>query len=227
MASPGCCSSTDRHFTSVRAEKELRRYQRRGPTGTARRLLRMLGEEQVRVESLLDVGGGVGVLHHELLAAGAGAAVHVEAASAYVEAARGEAARRGQLSRVEFVHGDVVDLAPTLEPADLVTLDRVLCCYPDLQPLVETTAAKARRYWAASFPRERWLIRLKMRWENARRARAGSQFRSYLHPVAMVYSLLEKAGLTPLQVHRSPFWEVMLCVRADGSPTPGTGRPHG
>jgi len=216
MALPGCCDSTDRHFTSARAKTELRRYRRRGPTGTARRLLRMLTEAQVRVETLLDVGGGVGVLAHEFLAAGAGTAVHVEVASAYVEAARSEAARRGHLDRVAFIQGDAVDLAPRLEPADLVTLDRVLCCYPDLQPLLETTAKKARRYWAGSFPRERWFISLKMRWENARRARAGNQFRSYVHPVAAIYSLLEQAGLTPLRIHRGPFWEVVVCVRQDG-----------
>ncbi len=217
MASPGCCSSTDRHFTSARAKTELRRYRRKGPTGTARRLLRLLSEAQVRFETLLDVGGGVGVLHHELLAGGTGTAVHVEAASAYVETARTEAARRRQSNRVTFLHGDVVDLAPDLAPADLVTLDRVLCCYPDLDPLLSTTAGKARHYLAASFPRERLFIRLKMKWENMRCARAGSQFRSYLHPVPRVYSLLEEAGLAPLRIHRGVFWEVVLFGRSNGS----------
>lgn len=216
MALPGCCDSTDRHFTSARANTELRRYQRRGPTGTARRLLRMLTEAQVQADTLLDVGGGVGVLAHEFLAAGSGTAVEVEVAGAYVEAARSEAARRGHLDRVAFVQGDAVDLAARLESADLVTLDRVLCCYPDLQPLLQTTAGKARRYWAGSFPRERWFIRLKMRWENARRARAGNQFRSYVHSVVAIYALLEQAGLTPLRIHRGPFWEVVVCVRQNG-----------
>lgn len=215
MASSGCCNSTDRHFTAARAETELRRYRRRGPTGTARQLLRLLREAQVQVETVLDVGGGVGVLHHELLGAGAGTAVHVEAAGAYVEAARGETARRGQLNRVTFRHGDVVDLAPELAPADLVTLDRVICCYPDLGPLLATTAGKARRFWAASFPRERWFIHLKTKWENGRRARAGNQFRSYVHPVPVVYSLLGAAGLAPLRVHRGVFWEVVLFSRRD------------
>jgi hypothetical protein len=177
----------------------------------------MLHGARVRPDTLLDVGGGIGVLQHELLAAGTGSAVQVEAAGAYVEAARGEAERRGQLNRVTFMHGDLVDLAPRLAPADLVTLDRVLCCYPDLQPLIERTTAKARRYWAASFPRDRWLTRLKVKWENARRARAGNQFRTYIHPVPTVYSLLEKTGMTPLRIHRGLFWEVVLFTRRDDS----------
>lgn len=227
MVSPGCCGSTDRHFTAARAGKELNRYRRSGPGGTARRILRLLRGAQVSAESLLDVGGGIGVLVHELLAGGAGTAVQVEAAGAYIDAARSEAERRGQAGRVTFLHGDAVDLVATLAPADLVTLDRVICCYPDLESLVAVTAGKARRFWAASFPRERWFIHLKMRWENARRARAGSEFRSYVHPVSQVYSLLAGAGFTPIRTHRGLFWEVVLCRRDDDLTPIGTGQANG
>ena len=98
------CEATDRHFTPERAQGELATYRRRGPTGTARLMLesvRMLG---LTPDTLLDVGAGIGVLHHELLQDGlqsaVHSAVHVEAAAAYVEVARSEAVRRGQASRV-------------------------------------------------------------------------------------------------------------------------------
>jgi methyltransferase family protein len=213
MISPGCCDSTDRHFTAARAQKELRRYRRRGPTGTTRRILTLLREAKVQVGTLLDVGGGIGVLSHELLAAGASSAVQVEAATAYLESAREEALRRGQSDRVRLVHGDAVDLAATLDAADLVTLDRVICCYPDFEPLLEATAGRAIRYWAASFPRERWLFRMKMNWDNARRAKAGEEFRSFVHPIGRIYAALAKSGLVSVKVHRGVFWEVVLCRR--------------
>ena len=91
-----CCSATDRHFAAARAAKELQRYRRKGPTGTARRLLRLLDQAHARVESVLDVGGGIGVLQHELLAAGARTALQVEASSAYVAAASREAESTNQ-----------------------------------------------------------------------------------------------------------------------------------
>ena len=142
----GCsCEATDRHFTPERAQKELNRYRRKGPAGTARILLRLLNQAGVRVDSVLDIGAGIGVLHHELLAAGVPSAVHVEASSAYIRAAQTEAERRDQRDRVRFEHGNFLDVAPRLAPADLVILDRVLCCYPDLDPLVDASAAKARR----------------------------------------------------------------------------------
>ncbi|UCC73007.1 MAG: methyltransferase domain-containing protein [Gemmatimonadota bacterium] len=78
--------------------------------------------------TLLDIGGGVGVIQHELLDAGARGATGVEAVPRYLAAARGEAERRGHAERVDLVLGDFVELAGAIEPADMVTLDRVICC---------------------------------------------------------------------------------------------------
>jgi magnesium-protoporphyrin O-methyltransferase len=207
------CEAADRHFAADRAGDELATYRRRGPQGTARRLLRLLEENGVRAETLLDIGSGVGVLHHELLADGVRTAVHVEASNAYIQTALRECARRGHSGRVEFMHGDFVALAPEIAPADLVTLDRVICCYDQLDPLIAASAARAQRWWAASFPHDRWYTRLHARWENRRRARAGDAFRTFIHPVARIYELLGWAGLRPVRVWRGPVWEVILYMR--------------
>ncbi len=180
----------------------------------------MLRESHARADTLLDTGAGVGVLHHELLAGGVRAAVHVEAAQAYVQAARDEADRRGHTGRVRFLHGDFLALAPAIEPADLVTLDRVLCCYPDLEPLLLASAARTRRYWAASFPRDRWYVRLHTSGQNRLRARAGNAFRTFVHPVARIYDLLSRSGLRPLRVCRRPVWELVLCIRENAASNP-------
>jgi magnesium-protoporphyrin O-methyltransferase len=207
------CEATDRHFGPTRAKNDLAAYRRRGATGTARRLLRMVGDCQVQVETLLDIGAGVGILHHELLARGVRSATHVEASRAFVQAAQDENGRRGQAGRVTFLHGDFLTLAPTIPAADLVTLDRVLCCYHELEPLLLTSAARSRHYWAASFPRERWYVHLGNRWANWRRARAGNAFRTFVHPVAQIYRLLAQAGLRPLMVSRRLVWETVVCIR--------------
>ena len=209
------CQAADLHFGADRAEEELAAYRRGGPQGTARRLLHLLREHQVQAETLLDIGGGIGVLQHELLASGVRSAVQVEAAGAYVKAARVESVRRGQAGRVEFVQGDFVAVAASIMPADLVTLDRVLCCYAELEPLVAASAARARRYWAASFPRDRWYVRLHARWQNMMRARAGNAFRTFIHPVGRIYELLSRSGLKPLRTWHRPVWEVVLCARGD------------
>src|SRR5688572_21687218 len=125
------CEATERHFGEAHAEEDLRRYRKRGPDKTTRILLDGLMAQDLAGATLLDVGGGIGVIPHELLARGVTGATLVDAASSYLTAAGAEAQRRGHRERIKFVHGDFVPLAGQLPEADLVTLDRVVCCYPD------------------------------------------------------------------------------------------------
>src|SRR6266480_1931756 len=125
---PCChCQGVEAIFDARVAARELRQYRRRGPRKTTRLLLDALRAAGVRGRTLLDVGGGVGVIQHELV--------------------REEAARQGHAERLRLHRGDFVDLAPELPPADIVTLDRVICCYPDLPALVGLSAAHARRVY--------------------------------------------------------------------------------
>lgn len=79
---------------------------------------------------MLDVGAGIGALSFELLAAGAERVTAVDAAPAYLAAVREEAGRRNVSDRLNLVLGDFVSVAGEVMPADVVTIDRVVCCYP-------------------------------------------------------------------------------------------------
>ena len=110
--------------------------------------------------NLLDIGGGVGAIEHELLESGVQSATDVDASKAYLRAAREEAQRRGLAERVSYQHGNFVDLAAQVPDADIVTLDRVICCYDDMEKLVDLSAARARRFYGLVYPRDTWLARL-------------------------------------------------------------------
>lgn len=209
------CEATDRHFTPVRARKELARYRRRGPSGTAKLMLAGIREIGLAAETILDIGGGIGVLHHELLGRGVSRAAQVEASAAYVETARQESERRGHGARVQFAHGDFLSLAAGLPAVDLVTLDRVVCCYPDLDLLVQQSAAKAQKHYALSFPHDRWYVRAQTRWENARRKRAGNAFRTFVHPISRIGTLLSAAGFKIWWSRKTLVWQIWICSRQD------------
>jgi magnesium-protoporphyrin O-methyltransferase len=207
------CDATDRHFTVERAKEDLAAYWAQGPTGTAKLILESLGHLGITADTLLDVGSGVGVLHHELLDRGVGRAVHLEAAGAYVLLARGETLVRGHEGRVTFIHGDLIALGDELPSADLVILDRVVCCYPDLEPMISISTRKARQYYVLSYPHDRWYIRGHTRWQNYRRRRAGNSFRTFVHPVARIRELVRAAGFHVLRLRRTLVWEVLICGR--------------
>jgi ubiquinone/menaquinone biosynthesis C-methylase UbiE len=123
------CEGIREEFDPRLAKRELRRYVRSGLRKSTRLLLEGIRACGLRSATLLDVGGGVGVIHHELLGDGtASAATHLDASPAYISVAREEATRRGHGDRVRFIEGDFVELASSLEAVDIVTLDRVICC---------------------------------------------------------------------------------------------------
>ncbi len=207
------CTGLEEQFGADWARKELAAYRRRGPKGTTRRLLRLIRDAGARADSLLDIGAGIGILDHELLASGTRSAVAVDASAGCIEAACEEAGRRGQADRMQFVHGDAAVIGPSLAEADLVTLDRVVCCYPEVRPLLGAAADKARRYLALSYPRDRWYTRVVAGFGNWLRERGGHPFRTYIHPLAQVDALLRDRGFEPVRTEGRLVWMVSLWAR--------------
>lgn len=210
-----CCSHEcfESTFDERHAATQLKGYRRSGPNRTTRMLLDAIRGGETRDASVLDVGAGIGIVHHELLASGARSAVHVDAAMPHMRVAREEAARRGHAERVTFVHGDFVALAHEISTADIVTLDRVICCYPDMERLVAASASKARRLYGAVFPRERWFIKVMLAVENFARRVRGNPFRAYVHSTTAIDAAVQRQGLTPRSVRDTFLWRVAVYAR--------------
>ena len=210
----GCqCAGYESQFGAKHAARDLARYRKKGPDKTTRLLLDALKAAGIEGASLLDVGAGIGVVHHELLSAGARSAMHVDATAANVHAAEEESSRQGHRSQVTFVQGDFAMLASEIPPADVVTLDRVICCYPDMERLVGTSAAKARRLYGAVFPRERWSTKAFVTLGNVFRRIWGNPFRAYVHPVRAIDAALQRQGLERRSVRDTFVWRVAVYSR--------------
>ena len=137
------------------ARKDRESYHSSGPDVTTQQLLDMIEAEMDDGVTVLDVGGGIGVIDQELLRRGAVSAVLVEASSAYLDAAREEIKDADMTDRVAIVEGDFVRRADDIDAADIVTLDRVICCYPDAEGLVAASASRAKRLYGIVLPRDR------------------------------------------------------------------------
>jgi magnesium-protoporphyrin O-methyltransferase len=169
-----------------------------------------LGVEGV---TLLDIGGGVGTVQLELLRAGATEVTSIEASTAYVQVARQLAAEASLDQRITYIHGDFVTLADRIPEADIVTLDRVVCCYDDVEALVSLSAAKARKLYALVYPRTEWWVRLALFFENLGCRLRGSPFRAFVHPTELVDRLLRTAGLQLIHHDNTFSWQVVVYRR--------------
>lgn len=211
-----CCEITDNAFTEEEARSELREYRKRGPAKTTRLMLEAIRSLGLKDVDLLDVGGGIGALHHELLGDAVRRVTHVDASSAYLKEAKKETARRGHGERVTFLHADFTEVASTLPMADIVTLDRVVCCYPDAHSLLKASTGHSRRALALSYPRQVWYMRIFIKTVNLFQQLRKDPFRSFLHPVAEMDSLIREEGFERVYLRRLFDWEVALYQRSAG-----------
>ena len=203
------------HFNPKVAERDLRRYQRRGPDASTRMLLSELRSRPLDGLHLLDVGGGIGVITVELAEAGLASVTVAEASPDYLEAARRHVGSRYASHPVQFILGDFAMTAATLPDADVVTLDRVVCCYADVNALLVGAAARARRLLAFTYPRDRWYVRAAIVLENLWYRLNGNPFRAFLHSPQRMASILEAAGFVRVARHTTLEWSCDLYLRPE------------
>jgi hypothetical protein len=126
-----------------------------------------------------------------------------------------EAKRRGHSERVKFIHADFTEVAADLPQVDVVTLDRVVCCYPDYRSLLKAAANKTRRAVALTYPREIWYMRIALHVVNFFQRLMNDPFRVFLHPVQEMESLLNSEGLKRVSTRRLFVWEMALYQRVN------------
>lgn len=197
------------------AASQLHKYRENGPIPSTQALIDALKAEAVEGGTLLDIGGGIGAIQHELLAAGAAHATSVDASAAYLEAAREESTRRGLGDRVTYRHGDFVELAESIPPADIVTLDRVVNVYPDWERLAELSAARAQRLLGLVYTRDTPMVRLVVFAMNLILRLRRKTVRASIRPADEIERIARKNGLHP-QFSRNvgPAWQVAVYRRS-------------
>ena len=190
------------------ARRQARRYRRRGLDGTARRMVTFLADHGVDGATVLEIGGGVGEIQLELLRRGASRATNLELVDAYDEAARDLAADAGMSGRVSRRLLDIAATPDRVEPADIVVLHRVVCCYPDYERLLAAAADHARHLLVFSHPPRTTISRALLATQNALFRLTGRSFRAFAHPPQAMLEVLSGRGLRPVYRHAGPVWQV-------------------
>jgi magnesium-protoporphyrin O-methyltransferase len=205
-----CCSDLyHTKFDSAQAAADLSDYLQNGVKRNSRPLLEILEDLDLQDVQVLDIGSGIGAMTFELLKRGAVSASLVDISSAYLDVFKQEARRR-QLDHISTHAGDCVELSSKLENAELVVMDKVICCYPDWKPLIHTVADLSTRWIAFSLPRDVWWVRtgewLDTKWRQLR----GDHFPTYIHPIGEIEYLLETLGFQNREMNKWREWEYHL-----------------
>lgn len=207
------CQGIENLFDESLAASDLRHYQETGPAKETSILLDVLKAGNVTGMSLLDIGGGVGAIQHGLFQAGISHVTNVDASPAYLTAAKREAQRLGYVEQAAYHHGNFVDLAPEIAPADIVTLDRVICCYHDMPGLVSTSAARAQQFYGLVFPRSTWWLKIGLSVLNLGMRLRRDPMRFFVHPTEQVEEIIQQHGLRRHFYKNTRFWQIIVYTR--------------
>jgi magnesium-protoporphyrin O-methyltransferase len=191
------------------ARRVARRYRKRGLSPAGAAIADFLAARGITGATLLEIGGGVGELQIELLRQGAAHAVNLEISGSYEAEAAALLEQAGMQSRVERRRLDIARSPDEVEPADVVVLHRVVCCYPDYQRLLSAAGSKADRLLVFSHPPRHLATRTAIAWENTWRWLKGDSFRTFVHPPREMLAVLSDAGLHPAYHWRGLGWRVV------------------
>jgi magnesium-protoporphyrin O-methyltransferase len=157
----------------------------------------------------------VGAIELELFKRGVDRATIVELSHGYDEEAAALAREARVEERIERRHGDFAEQEALVDPADVVVMHKVVCCYPDPEKLVGAAARHSRRLLALSLPRDdAWWLRLAVRLANVWFRLIGG-IETFLHEPARVVAIAESAGLRAVLHERSGrIWRVAVFERS-------------
>jgi magnesium-protoporphyrin O-methyltransferase len=212
-----CCSPKGYRwvFSEKEARREAKRYRRKGLDATSRQIVEFLKSQGVAGRTVLEVGGGIGSIQIELLKAGATRATSIELTPTYEEVAAELLREAGLEDRVERQVMDFAEAAATVSPADIVVLNRVICCYHDMPKLAGAAADHAREVLALSFPREGWWIRTGIAFLDLVLRVMRREFQAFYHPPKKILATCEQHGLKTVVNRPGIAWTVAAFRRAN------------
>jgi magnesium-protoporphyrin O-methyltransferase len=203
------------------ARRMARRYRKRGLDRTRARLVDFLSVHGMEGATVLEIGGGVGEVHLELLRRGASAATNLEISTSYEKQAAQLLEGSGFRDRVTRRFLDIAMSPDEVEPADVVVLHRVVCCYPDYDRLLSAAASHAQRLLVFSHPPRNLATRVSFGFDNLVRRLRRNDFRAFVHPPAAMVAAVESQGMSLEYRHRGLAWTVVGFERPVG-PTAAT-----
>ena len=200
-------------FGSRFAKRMATRYRKRGLDKTAGAIVELLVERGVQGATVLEIGGGVGEIQLELLKRGAASSTNLELSPGYEPEAAALIDEAGFTGRVQRRRLDIATDPGAVQPADIVVLHRVVCCYPDYATLLGAAADHARRQLVFSHPPRNPVSRAVVASENLLSRLAGRDFRTFAHPPEAMLAVLAEHGLHLRATHRSRVWQVAAVSR--------------
>lgn len=215
VAVSNCCDHDNYQsvFSGRFARRQSKRYNRRGLTPAANRIVEYASSRGITGTTVLEIGGGIGQIQIELLRRGAAHVTNLEISENYEAEAERLLDEAGMTERVTRRFLDIAQAPDDVEAADVVVLHRVVCCYPDYARLLSVAADHARKALVYSYPSANVFNRLEFGAENVYRRLTRNAFRAFIHSPEGMIRAAESGGLAVTYRTHARDWDVVGLAR--------------
>ena len=188
------CCGADLFFDKKTADKKYRQYLKKGPSRVTSKIIQQLEKQTIEGTTMIDVGGGIGALQWWFLANGGTKTTDIDASTGYLQQARNHAEENGWSAKASFVTGDCTEAYDQLDQPDYITLDKVVCCYPNYKEILESTCDKSEGYVSLSYPMDGFVSET-INWFSAMFLKLkNNSFQPYVHPVSEIRKVFNQKG---------------------------------
>src|SRR5262245_8498666 len=132
-------------------------YKKSGLSKSSKTLFDLLVEDGVKDKSVLELGSGAGGFSIELLRRGASGVVGVDLSPEMVKTATQLSQESGFSDRARFEQGN--GATASLPRADIVIMDKVICCYSDIGSLLKNATGASQSIVGFVAPRGEGLLK--------------------------------------------------------------------
>lgn len=210
-----CCphSKSGGRLFSFFARSYRRRFTKKGFEPSQRQLIQGLEQAGFENATMLEIGSGVGYMHQVLLEQGAKRAVGIDLAHDMLKEAQQWADEKGLTDRVQYIQGDFIELLDQVENVEITILDKVVCCYPYAELLINSSTIKTNRVYALTYPRNRWFTRVAIEVMAFFLKLVGSNFRAYVHNPDDIERWVVEAGFKKTYQAQTFIWLSQIYTR--------------
>ncbi len=207
------CCGADLFFNKKTAAKEYRKYLKKGPSRVTAKIIEQLDSQNVGGKSMVDVGGGIGALQWWFLQKGGNKTTDIDASSGYLKQAENHASKNGWQDKTHFIMGDCTDVYKEIEDPHFITLDKVVCCYPNYKEILELTCEKSTGHISLSYPMD-GIISQTLRWFGDLYFRlVKNPYRPFVHPVKDIRNVFAERGYQRIAHDLAFPWHVETYAR--------------
>ncbi len=208
-----CSLQGTNDFFNGQAKRYLKDFKKKGLGKEQRFLIEGISSKSFSGKSVLEIGCGVGGLHLTILQQGASSAVGIDISEGMILGARKLSRELGLEDKTKYLVGDIIEMNDSINDADIVVLDKVVCCYEDVFRLLSVSGNRTKQTYAFTYPNPNLLVQVSFRGLIALGVLFKWKFRPYWHDWKLIIKMLETQGFKQTYTNSTIMWNICVLER--------------